>query len=451
MAVTGAAEASGHFTHATSFAILVFCAGLMLALPGCVGGGGIVGGGVDFTLSVSPGSQAVTAGNSVAFAITVSQTSGLGPLVQLSVSGLPQGSIAAFNEPTIGPGTSNLVILTASNEAAGTFHLTITGTDFSGTQTTQAMLTVNSGPPPLDFVMDVTPATQTTLGGGSVNYTVSVTSDNKAPVSLSVSGLPAGATGTFTPPAITGAGMSTLTVATQNPTAPGFYGLNVIASDPTGTQKVPITLNIASVDFTLQQQVGPSSVTAGGNIIGTVTATPVLGPLGSVTLSVVSGLPPGASASFSPTTLGGTVTSSTMTVTTTTSLAPGFYQLGVQGVDLSGSQTTQVPFRALGGNPAAGFFLAAVPDQLEVQAGSQALYAIIVSNNAGPVPAVTFSVDGLPLNASAHITPIGTNVFELTVSTDPLGVQSVSDITITATGPGGAQQIDVSLQIDQIN
>jgi hypothetical protein len=299
--------------------------------------------------------------------------------------------------------------------------------------------------------MDVTPASQTTLGGGSVDYKVSVSSDNALPVNLSVSGLPAGATGTFSPPAITHTGTSTLTVATQNPTTPGFYGLNVIGSDPTGTQKVPITLNIASVDFTLQQQVGPSAVTAGGNIIGTVTATPILGSLGTVALSVVNGLPPGARASFSPNPLGGPVTSSTMTISTTTSLLPGFYQLSVQGADLSGIQTAQVPFRVLGGNPSAGFFLAAVPDQAEVQAGGQALYTIIVSNNGGPVPSVTFSVDGLPLNASAQIKPIGGNAFQLSVSTDPLGGQSVSDIVITATGPSGTQQIDVSLQIDAIN
>ena len=407
---------------------------------------------MDFTLSVSPGSQTVTAGNSISYAITINQTSGLGPLVQLSVSGLPQGAAAGFSDPTVsGPGTSNLVILTATNTPPETFHLTITGTDLSGTQTTQAMLTVNSGPPPIDFVMSVTPASQTTLGGGSVEYIVSVSSDNAAPVTLSVSGLPAGATGTFSPAAITHAGTSTLTVATQNPTAPGFYGLNVTASDPTGMQQVPITLNIASVDFTLQQQVGPSAVTVGGNIIGTVTATPILGALGSVNLSVTSGLPPGASASFNPDTLGGAVTSSTMTITTTTSLASGIYQLSVQGADSSGIQTAQVPFQVISGNPSAGFFLAAVPDQVEIQAGGEALYTIIVSNNAGPVPPVTFSVAGLPLNASAQIAPLGTNVFQLSVSTDPLSSQSVSDISITATGPGGTQQIDVSLQIDQSN
>ena len=142
------------------------------------------------------------------------------------------------------------------------------------------------------------------------------------------------------------------------------------------------------------------------------------------------------------------MTLSTMTISTTTSLAPGFYQLAVQGTDSSGIQTAQAPFRVISGNLSAGFFLAAVPDEAEVPAGGGASYTIIVSNNAGPVPVVTFSVDGLPLNASANITSIAPNVFRLSVSTDLLSAQGLSDIVITATGPSGTQQIDVILQID---
>ena len=440
-----------HSPRKTRPLFATICAGLICVLSGCAGGfGDPLGGGVDFALSVSPGSQTVTAGDLLTYNVNIAQKSGLGPLVQLSVSGLPQGSTASFSDSVAsGPGTARLFILTALNTPAGTFHLTITGSDLTGTQTTDAMMTVNPGPPPIDFIVAVTPATQTTLGGGTVSYKVDVSSDNAAPVNLSVTGLPAGATATFAPPSITHTGSSTLTVVTQDPTAPGFYGLNVIGTDPTGTQKVPIILNIPSVDFTLQQQVGPSSVTAGGNIIGTVTATPVLGALGSVSLSVVSGLPAGTSASFSPGVIGGGVTSSTMTITTTTSVVPGIYQLTVQGQDASGVQTAQVPFIIISGNPSAGFFLAAVPDELEVQAsGGSAFSTIIVSNNAGPVPPVTLTLS-TSANVSALLTPLGANMFQLSVSSaDPLSKAAVGEVLITATGPGGTQQIDVSVQID---
>src|SRR5580765_5096669 len=216
MAVTSPAQAKVHFTQMTRLAVLALFAGLIFALSGCAGGSGIFGGGVDFGLSVSPGSQMVAAGSSIGYAITINQKSGLGPLVQLSVSGLPPGAAAGFGGQSIsGPGTTNLVVLTAINTPTGTYHLTITGSDFSGTQQTEAMMTVTPGPPLLDFIVDVTPASRTTLGGGVVDYTVSVTSDNAAPVNLSVSGLPVGATGTFNPPSITHQGKSTLTVATS--------------------------------------------------------------------------------------------------------------------------------------------------------------------------------------------------------------------------------------------
>jgi hypothetical protein len=382
--------------------------------------------------------------------ISITLTSGVGSIVQLSANGLPAGVTARFSDPAVsGPGTSHLAILTATNMLPGTFQFTITGSDFTGSQTTQAMMTVTPGPPPIDFVIDVTPATRTTLGGGSVSYKVDVSSDNTAPVNLSVAGLPTGATGTFNPSSITGTGSSTLTVVTQDPTAPAFYGLSVIASDPTGTQKAPIVLNIPTVDFTLEQQVGPSGVTAGGDIIGTVTATPVLGALKTVTLSV-SGLPPGASATFNPATLGGADTSSTMTIHTTTSLAQGVYPITVGAEDASGVQSAQVAFTVVSGNPSAGFFLAAVPDQLEFPAGGGGTSTITVSNNGGPLPPLTFTVSQ-SADVSASLIPLGPNVFQLTVSASPQSTQSVSEIVVTATGPGGTQQIEVVAQIDQIN
>jgi hypothetical protein len=98
----------------------------------------------------------------------------------------------------------------------------------------------------------------------------------------------------------------------------------------------------------------------------------------------------------------------------------------------------------------AGFFLAAVPDDHEVDPGGSASYTIIVSNNAGPVPPVTFTLSGGPLNGSMGITPLGNNAFLLSVSTDPLDDESITSVIITATGPSGTQQIEVSLEIHQI-
>jgi parallel beta-helix repeat protein len=77
--------------------------------------------------------------------------------------------------------------------------------------------------PPPDFTLSATPASQTVVDGGSTSYTVTVTASNGfgETVTLDVSGLPGGATATFTPPTINGAGSSTLAITNAFP--PGNY------------------------------------------------------------------------------------------------------------------------------------------------------------------------------------------------------------------------------------
>jgi sugar lactone lactonase YvrE len=85
----------------------------------------------------------------------------------------------------------------------------------------QVQQTVLVNPPPPDFSIAASPASQTIPFGGLANYTVTVKSiggfGNN--VSLSVTGLPSGATGTFTPPQLNpGNGTVTSTLAVQTTT-----------------------------------------------------------------------------------------------------------------------------------------------------------------------------------------------------------------------------------------
>src|SRR5207244_12397935 len=102
---------------------------------------------------------------------------------------------------------------------------TITGGSGSLTHTTTVTLVVNTPP---DFTLSAAPASQTVgLLGGSTSYsvTISPTGGFTGPVTLSVSGLPTGANGSFTPnPATTS---STLSVTTNPITLPGTYTLTI--------------------------------------------------------------------------------------------------------------------------------------------------------------------------------------------------------------------------------
>ena len=98
-----------------------------------------------------------------------------------------------------------------------------------------------------DFWVAATPATQTVFTGNSTSFTVTLASSGgfSGTSTLSVSGLPAGAAGTFAPAAVTGSGTSTLTIDTLNATAPGTYPLTVTATAGSVIHTADVTLIVA--------------------------------------------------------------------------------------------------------------------------------------------------------------------------------------------------------------
>ncbi|MDQ6860551.1 MAG: hypothetical protein M3032_05265 [Verrucomicrobiota bacterium] len=99
--------------------------------------------------------------------------------------------------------------------------------------------------PAPDFSMSISPASQTVpRAGGTASYSVAITPSNgfSSPVSLSVSGLPSGASSTFSPNPTTST--STLTVTVPSTSARGTYTLTVTGSggSPTVTHTATATL-----------------------------------------------------------------------------------------------------------------------------------------------------------------------------------------------------------------
>src|SRR5258707_2918399 len=80
-----------------------------------------------------------------------------------------------------------------------------------------------------DYAVSATPASQTVTQVASTTYNATVTPSGgfTGTVSFSVSGLPAGATGTFNPTSVTTSGSSTLTVTTSAPTPTGSFPLTI--------------------------------------------------------------------------------------------------------------------------------------------------------------------------------------------------------------------------------
>jgi len=96
---------------------------------------------VDFTLSASPASQAVTPGGSTSYSAAINPTGGFAGQVTLSVSGLPSGGSGSFT-PNPATASSTLSVTTSTSTPAGSYTLTITGVSGSLTHTTPVSLTV---------------------------------------------------------------------------------------------------------------------------------------------------------------------------------------------------------------------------------------------------------------------------------------------------------------------
>jgi hypothetical protein len=90
------------------------------------------------------------------------------------------------------------------------------------------------GPPPApDFTIEASPDTQTVEPGQSTDYTVTLTSvaGFNSPCTLTVTGLPAGASESFAPNPVIPTNTSTMSVSTTGATPEGFHTLTVTASE----------------------------------------------------------------------------------------------------------------------------------------------------------------------------------------------------------------------------
>src|SRR2546428_3069502 len=133
----------------------------------------------------------------------------------------------------------------------------------SASHATTISLAVNA-PVSDDFSISASPSSVTTLQGQSVtsSITTALVSGSAQTVTLSASGLPAGATATFNPSAVTAGGSSTLTMATASSTPVGSYSITVTG---TGSSATPTT----SIPFALKSPVSDdfsrSAERRGGN------------------------------------------------------------------------------------------------------------------------------------------------------------------------------------------
>jgi hypothetical protein len=100
----------------------------------------------DFSISVTPASQTVTAGASAAYTVSTAVTSGSATSVSLSATGLPSGATASFgSNPITSGGSSTLTVTTSSSTPNGTSTINVTGTSSATSHSATTSLAVTGG------------------------------------------------------------------------------------------------------------------------------------------------------------------------------------------------------------------------------------------------------------------------------------------------------------------
>jgi len=270
----------------------------------------------------------ITAGQSVSFSGTGSD---------------PDGTISAYSWVFPGGSPPSSLSQTPGSvtfSTPGTYVASLTVTDNAG---------LNDPSPPIrtitvqpGFSLSSAPISQTvTAGGTAASYRITLTPSTgfTGTVNFSMSGLPTGASASFNPSSLTTSGSTALAIQTSSSTASGNYSLTITGSSGTVLSTVTVTLVVVAT-FSLSATPTSQTVVFGGTATDNVKLTPSTGFTGTVDFSV-SGLPTGATASFNPSSLTSSG-STTLSITTSSSTPVGTYQLTITGSSAGVNKTVRV-------------------------------------------------------------------------------------------------------------
>jgi 6-phosphogluconolactonase (cycloisomerase 2 family) len=266
---------------------------------GGTGGGGGTGE-PSLSVQVSPATVTVNAGQSATYTVTVKGSGGCTGPVTLAAAGLPAGATATFNPASVSATeqgvTSTLTVTTTAGtgsltgdirsprspraalaRAAGQSRsrqeggngntITVTGTGCNLTRTGTAQLVVQAANAP-SFTVAVTGGNSKTVQAGqAASYGFTLTSVNgfAGTVTLSMTGLPNGATAAFAPTSVNlaanGTANGTVSVQTSTSTPAAASTLSLVGASGTLNNQAAATLIVtAPAGFTPSQLVYAQSL-----------------------------------------------------------------------------------------------------------------------------------------------------------------------------------------------
>ena len=203
------------------------------------------------------------------------------------------------------------------------------------------------GAPKPSFSVAASPATQTVTAGQNTTYAITVVRQNKhsSAVALAVTGLPAYATGTFTPSSVPSSGTtSSLGVKTnQGGTTPaGTYPLTIQGTGGGMTSSTTATLVVVSAsqpNFALTGTPSQSVMSSDDTVSHEIGITRTGGFTGAVSFSA-SGLPNKVDAAFAPNPVSGDT--AMVAFTSGNNPKPGSYPVTITGTGSGLTRSTTI-------------------------------------------------------------------------------------------------------------
>jgi hypothetical protein len=289
----------------------------------------------DFKGIVGPLNTALVPGESASFTITLEPLYGWTGDVTLGATNLPNGISPSYNPVTVkgGNGTSTVTLTAASTVPLGNYTFTMSGNSGGLTHTTTLPITVNNSIG--NFYGTLPSVIQNITQAASATYSITIvpTGGFTGGVVLGVSGLPAGATASFSQnPVLGGSGSTVLEISTTSSTpSPSVSVLTLTAVSGTLTYNQTLYLGVAPKAEAISGTITPSnsvSSSAGGTANYSLNLATANNAASADMSLAVSGVPAGATAAFVPATINTGTGTSTLQVTVPPGVVPqGNYNL----------------------------------------------------------------------------------------------------------------------------